>query len=115
MFTGETVAVTTDAWTSADNTAYTCYHFSWIDDQWRLQAMGLGISAFSGKHSGERILEDAVKNLEKAGINMPQVRRPAMCILMVLNALYHFTLPPISRFLPENRCRPSSPTQQPTW
>jgi hypothetical protein len=73
MLRGQTVAITTDAWTSKANTSFTGLHVSWMDPSFCLHNLSLGISAFEGKHTGDRILEDIVENLKKYDISMNQV------------------------------------------
>jgi hypothetical protein len=73
MLRDQTVAVTTDAWTSTANSAFSGLAVSWIDSSWKLQNLALGITAFPGKHSGDRILRDLVANLRKFDVEMDQV------------------------------------------
>lgn len=113
VFKGQTVAITTDAWTSAANSAFTGYHVSYIDEQWLLQTLSLGISPFPGKHTADMIAEDAVKNLAKAGMAVSQVCGSS-------RSFRRFAFPPASLYATpcfwcNCRCLPSSLTRRRTW
>lgn len=69
MLTGESVALTSDAWTSASQDPYLSMTVHYIDSEWQLVSLPLECAAFGGSHTAVRIMQKTEQLLARNNIS----------------------------------------------
>ena len=68
MLRGESVALTSDAWTSASQDPYLSMTVHYIDSEWQLVSLPLECAAFGGSHTAVRIMQKTEQLLARNNI-----------------------------------------------